>query len=121
MPAIRFWVALLATLGLAHSALAQSFAYDDAGNYQKTANWTNTANQGFGFAPWTFSTSGSGSHGWYLNNGYAIRSVTNVAGTDYTNCSWGLYANGTGANKTVAFRGFAATNSLSTSTAFKLQ
>jgi len=121
MPAIRLWVTLSAALGLAHSAFAQYFAYDDAGNYQKTANWTNTSNQGFGFGPWTFSTSGSGSHGWYLNNGYAIRSVTNIAGTDYTNCSWGLYANGSGANKTVAYRGFAATNSLSTSTAFKLQ
>jgi len=120
-PATRWWVALSAALGLAHSALAQSLAYDDAGNYQKTANWTNTANQGFGFGPWTFSTSGTGSHGWYLNNGYAIRSVTNVAGTDYTNCSWGLYANGSGVNKTVGFRGFAVTNSLTTSTAFKLQ
>jgi polygalacturonase len=106
---------------LAHSALALSFVYDDAGNYQKSANWTNTSNQGFGFGRWSFSTSGSSSHGFYLNNGYAIRSVTNVAGTDYTNCSWGIYANGSGANKTVAFRGFAATNSLSTSTAFKLQ
>ena len=121
LPAARLWVALLAALGLAHSALAQSVAYDDAGNYQKSANWTNTSNQGLGFGPWSFSTSGSGSHGFCLNNGYAIRSVTNVAGTDYTNCSWGIYANGSGANKTVAFRGFAATNSLSTSTAFKLQ
>jgi polygalacturonase len=121
MPGTRWWVALLAALGLAHSASAQVFAYDDAGNYQKTANWTNTSNQGFGFGPWGFSTSGSGSHGFYLNNGYAIRSVTNVAGTDYTNCSWGLYANGSGVNKTVAYRGFAATNSLSTGTAFKLQ
>jgi polygalacturonase len=120
-PATRLWVALLAALGLAHSAFAQSFAYDDAGNYQKSANWTNTSNQGFGFGPWSFSTSGSGSHGFYLNNGYAIRSVTNVAGTDYTNCSWGIYANGSGVKKTVASRGFAVTNSLSTNTAFKLQ
>jgi polygalacturonase len=121
-PATRFWwVALLTGLGLAHSAQAQCLAYDDAGNYQKSANWTNTSNQGFGFGPWSFSTSGSGSHGFYLNNGYAIRSVTNVAGTDYTNCSWGVYANGNGANKTVAFRGFAATNSLTTDAAFKLQ
>jgi polygalacturonase len=119
--AARLWAALVAGLGLAHSALAQPFAYDDAGNYQRSANWTNASNQGFGFGPWSFSTSGSGSHGFYLNNGYAIRSVTNVAGTAYTNCSWGIYANGTGANKTVAYRGFAATNSLSTNTAFKLQ
>jgi polygalacturonase len=121
LPAIRWWVALSATLGLARSASAQAFAYDDAGNYQKSANWTNTSNQGFGFGPWAFSTSGPGSHGFYLNNGYAIRSVTNVAGTAYTNCSWGIYANGSGGNKTVAFRGFAATNSLSTNTPFKLQ
>jgi polygalacturonase len=121
VPAIRWWVALSTALGLARSVAAQALAYDDAGNYQKSANWTNASNQGSGFGQWIFSTSGSGSHGFYLNNGYAIRSVTNVAGTDYTNCSWGIYANGSGANKTVAFRGFAATNSLSTTTAFKLQ
>ena len=104
-----------------HSASAQIFAYDDAGNYQQSANWTNTSNQGFGFTPWSTATNGPSFHGWYLNNGFAIRSVTNVGGVDFTNCSWGLYANGAGANKTVAYRGFAATNSLATNTVFKLQ
>jgi polygalacturonase len=70
----------------------------------------------------TNTFSGGGSRGWYLNNGYAIASPTNVAGTAYTNCSWGIYANGTapaGGNRTVAYRGFAS--SLTTNAAFKLQ
>ena len=103
------------------AAQGQVSAYDDAGNYQRSANWTNASNQGFGFDPWMIVTNGPSFHGWYLNNGFAIRSVTNVGGTDYTNCSWGIYANGTGANKTVAYRSFADANSLSTNTAFKLQ
>jgi len=121
VPAVRCGLALSVALALARSVAAQVLAYDDAGNYQKSANWTNGANQGFGFLPWAFATNGPGFHGWYCNNGYAIRSVTNVAGTAYTNCSWGLYANGTGGNKTVAYRAFAPANSLSTSTAFRLQ
>lgn len=121
MAAARWWLVLAAVFGLARSALAQTYAYDDASSYQKSANWTNASNAGFGFEPWGCFTSGSGSHGFYCNNGYAIRSVTNVAGSDYTNCSWGLYANGSGVNKTVAYRGFAAGNSLTTSNAFELQ
>ena len=47
---------------------------------------------------------------------------TNVGGTAYTNCSWGIYANGTspaGGNRTVAYRGFAS--SLTTNVTFELQ
>ncbi|HVM49144.1 MAG TPA: hypothetical protein VMU04_14020, partial [Candidatus Acidoferrum sp.] len=121
VPAVRCGLALSVALALARSVAAQVLAYDDAGNYQKSANWTNASNQGLGFLPWAFATNGSGFHGWYLNNGYAIRSITNVAGTAYTNCSWGFYANGTGGNKTVAYRAFAPANSLSTTTAFRLQ
>lgn len=105
-------------------ASAQLVAYDDAGNYRITANWTNGANQGFGFTPWVMLTNNSatpgGSQGWYVNTGtaYADASITNVSGTNYT-CVWGLYANGTNAvNQTTAFRGFAST--LGTNT-FKLQ
>ncbi len=106
-------------------APAQTNACDDAAAYYETSNWTNGANQGFGFAPWVLATntfSGGGSRGWYLNNGYAIASSTNVSGTAYTNCSWGIYANGTapaGGNRTVAYRGFS--NSLTTNVTFKLQ
>src|SRR5438105_15653525 len=79
---------------LDHSASAQIFGYDDAGNYRQSANWTNASNQGFGFSPWSMSASGPSFHGWYLNNGYAIRSVTNVGGVDFPNCSLGTSANG---------------------------
>lgn len=110
---------------LAHAVSAQVIALDDAAAYYKTANWTNGANQGFGFTPWALATnsfSGGGARGWYLNNGYAIASITNVAGVAYTNCSWGIYANGaspSGGNRTVAYRGFS--NSLTTNVTFKLQ
>ena len=106
---------------LASVSSAQIAAYDDAGDYFKTANWTNGSTGGFGYVPWVMNTSGSGSHGWYLNNGYAIASATNVLGTSYTNCSWGIYANGTGGNKTVVTRGFGAGNSLTTNVTFELQ
>jgi hypothetical protein len=120
-----FIAAIMTLLAFAGSAPGQIVAYDDASAYYKTPNWTNGANQGFGFTPWDLATnsfSGGGSRGWYLNNGYAIATPTNVSGTAYTNGSWGIYANGTGpagGNRTVAYRGFAS--SLTTSVTFKLQ
>ncbi|MCX6896497.1 MAG: glycosyl hydrolase family 28 protein [Verrucomicrobia bacterium] len=106
-------------------ARAQTNASDDAAGYYKSANWTNGANQGFGFTPWVLATNsygGGGARGWYLNNGYAIASPTIVNGVSYPNCSWGIYANGTapaGGNRTVAYRGFASP--LTTNVTFKLQ
>ena len=123
---VRLFVAgNVAILAFAGVAPAQINAYDDAAAYFKTSNWTNGANQGFGFTPWVLATNafgGGGYRGWYLNNGYAIASATNVGGTAYTNCSWGIYANGAapaGGNRTVAYRGFAS--SLTTNVVFKLQ
>src|SRR5262245_18676634 len=83
---------------LIQPASAQQVAYDDAGNYGVSANWTNGANQGFGFTPWTFLTNGPDFHGTYLtgptNPAFVISSITNVAGT--TNFDvWGIFANGT--------------------------
>jgi polygalacturonase len=120
----QFVVAAIATFVFACPVLAQIIAYDDASAYFKTANWTNSANQGFGFTPWVLATNtfSGGYRGWYLNNGYSIASATNVGGTSYTNCSWGIYANGAapaGGNRTVAYRGFA--DSLTTNVVFRLQ
>ncbi len=120
-----FIATAMVMLAFASTAPAQTNAYDDAAAYFKSSNWTNGANQGFGFTPWVLTTnvfSGGGYRGWYLNNGYAIASATNVGGTAYTNCSWGIYANGAapaGGNRTVAYRGFAS--SLTTNVVFKLQ
>ncbi|MDR3460459.1 MAG: hypothetical protein P4N60_23770 [Verrucomicrobiae bacterium] len=116
------FIAAISLLLLAGSAPAQQIAYDEAGNYLVTANWTNGANQGFGFTPWAILTNGPDAHGTYLNTVnnpvFSIASITNVLGVGYTNV-WGLYANGlTDINETTAFRGF--TNSLGTNT-FKLQ
>jgi hypothetical protein len=123
---LRVPAALTLALASHLSASAQIIAYDDAAAYYKSPNWTNGANQGFGFSPWVLATNsfnGGGSRGWYLNNGYAIATPTNIPGV-YTNlqCSWGIYANGTapaGGNWTVAYRGFS--KSLTTAVAFKLQ
>src|ERR1035441_7695858 len=84
-------LAAAAALATACSASAQLVAYDDAGNYQLTANWTNGANQGFGFTPWAIVTNGPDSHGVYVasanNPMFVIASGTNVLGTNYT-CIW---------------------------------
>ncbi|HEY1663701.1 MAG TPA: hypothetical protein VGI03_14885 [Verrucomicrobiae bacterium] len=115
-------VIVAATLSFTQSLSAQQIAYDDAGEYLLSANWTNGANQGFGYVPWVILTNGPDFNGNFINSGnnpaYVIASVTNVLSTNYT-CIWGLYANGTnGANTTTAFRGF--TNPLGTNT-FKIQ
>ena len=114
--------AMAAAALIACSASAQLVAYDDAGNYLVNANWTNGANQGFGFTPWAILTNGPDSQGTYItaanNPQFVIASVTNVLGTNYA-CVWGVYANGpTAENETMAYRGF--TNSLGTNT-FKIQ
>lgn len=103
---------------LVQCAVAQPVAYDEAGNYLVNANWTNGANEGYGFTPWEFTTNGTDFNGEYvvtLNNPpFVIDSITNVGGTNYTNI-WGIYANGTNSvNTTVAYRGFS--NSLGTNT-----
>ncbi len=118
-----FPIAIIAVLlGFASPVYAQLIAYDDAGNYLVSANWTNGANQGFGFLPWVITTNGPDNHGTYIASGnsptFAIASVTNVLGTNYTDV-FGIYANGpTDINETAAYRGFA--NPLGTNT-FKLQ
>jgi hypothetical protein len=117
-----FAAILLAALALAGSARAQLLAYDDAGDYLLSANWTNGANQGFGFTPWVMATNGPDYNGTFIttanNPMFVIASATNVAGVNYTNV-WGVYANGTnGINETAAFRGFAAPVGTNT---FKLQ
>lgn len=112
----------LVSLMVGRSLCAQQIAYDDAGNYLVNANWTNGANQGFGYVPWVILTNGPDFHGTYIQTvnspTFVIASVTNVLGTNYTDV-WGLFANGpTDINQATAFRGFA--NSLGTNT-FKLQ
>ena len=114
--------AIAAALVLASPASGQLVAYDDAGNYLVTANWTNGANQGYGFTPWVITTNGPDFSGTFITTGnnptFVIASTNNVLGTNYTSV-WGTYANGTdGINEMTAYRGF--TNSLGTNT-FKLQ
>ena len=120
--AVIMIAAVIALLTVAGSAPAQNIAYDDAGNYLVSDNWTNGANQGFGFTSWAIVTSAPNSHGNYISTAnnpmFVIASVTNVSSVNYTNV-FGLYANGTGGtNEATAYRGFASP--LGTNT-FKLQ
>lgn len=97
-------------------------AYDDAANYQISANWTNGANAGTGFTAWAITTNGPDFHGTYLQSlnvpAFVIATPTNVLGTN-NNDVWGLFANGTnGINETTVYRGFS--NSLGSNT-FKIQ
>ncbi len=103
-------------------ANAQLLAYDDAGNYRVSANWTNGSNQGFGFQPWVIATNGPNSHGSYVGSAnnpmFVIATITNFNSVNYTDI-FGIYANGaSGVNDTTAFRGF--NNPLGTNT-FKIQ
>ncbi len=113
---------LSAVISFEARSFAQLVAYDDAANYYKSANWTNGANQGFGFGPWAFVTNNTATpqfHGLYIGNGYAMGQSTNVASVSYTNLAWGIYANGSGGvNETMACRSFASP--LGTNT-FKVQ
>ena len=113
---------VLALTALTSRVSAQLIAYDEAGNYLANANWTNGANQGFGFTPWMIVTNGPDFKGTYIASAnvpaFVIDSVTNILTTNYTSV-FGLFANGpTDVNTTTAFRGFA--NSLGTNT-FKVQ
>src|SRR6476661_5511071 len=91
---IRWLLAVFTTAFSAatFNASAQLVAYDDAGNYVVSANWTNGANQGFGYTPWMILTNGPDFHGTYINSQtnptFVIASVTNVLGTNYANV-WG--------------------------------
>src|SRR5580658_9310595 len=80
--------AVLAAVFISRPASAQLVAYDDAGNYLVTANWTNGANQGFGFTPWVIVTNGPDFSGTFIttvnNPTFVIADVTNVLGTSYT-------------------------------------
>jgi len=113
----------------AGAASAQITAYDDAYHYTKT-NWyvATPTNLGYGFTPWAYFTNGPSSHGLFTthNVGTApnptISSPTNSSsppGNDNAQHVWGMFANGTGANMTVVYRGFS--NSLTTSVVFKMQ
>src|SRR5271168_1207119 len=109
-PSTLFFNAVLAFVFTLGSSASAQIACDDAGNYIATANWTNGANQGFGFTPWVITTDGPDSHGVYIQSGntppFVVASATNVLGTNY-HCVWGIYANGpTAINQTAAYRGF---------------
>src|SRR2546423_6074388 len=108
----------LALLASSESASAQVFARDDAAGYTNAPGGANygwlfntTTNGGFGFTPWVFTRSGANFQGFFVGSD-TINSASNT--------SWGMYANGAGAdNKAVAYRGF--TNSLAVNTVFKIK
>ncbi len=112
-------------LALAGTGLAQTNAYDDAFHYAfNSSGWpTNTLNGGFGFTSWARTTNGPGSHGFFTTaNGSPVATATNSSsppGADNNQHVWGVFANGTGLNTAVAYRGFS--NSLDTTVVFKMQ
>ncbi|NOS68306.1 MAG: hypothetical protein HOP33_00025 [Verrucomicrobia bacterium] len=121
---------------LAVSARAQTNAYDDAFLYTRGTNWsllntvTGLLNGGFGFTQWALATNATvpvpgGGRGFFTTRDGiplpAISSPTNSSsppGNDNHAHVWGIFANGSGINTTVAYRGFS--NSLDTTVAFKL-
>jgi polygalacturonase len=120
------FLCLLATLVATCPALAQIYAYDDAGNAIVWTNnppgvasqtWANGMNTGYGWTtPWILlqTQTGNGNFSGFYNNNGSYIATTN-------NSSWGMYANGngvTGTNKAVAYRDFP---SLNTNQVFKIQ
>jgi hypothetical protein len=115
------------------SASAQTNAYDDAYHYAYASaswyNFYNTApgiNYGLGFTTWVVRTNGPASHGFFTTRNATplppIASPTNTVDAPGNNGSahvWGLFANGSGLNSAVMFRGFS--NSLDTTVAFKIR
>jgi Bacterial Ig-like domain len=130
-------VAALVMIGmLAGPAQAQMNAYDDAFHYTRGTNWsllptvTGLLNGGFGFTQWVLATNATvvspgGGRGFFTTrNGTplpVISSPTNSIsppGNDNQAHVWGIFANGSGINTTVAYRGFS--NALDTTVAFKI-
>ena len=94
----------------AGKAAAQYIASDDASAY---TNWTSGQNLGYGFEPWEFVTTNSGTTygGFYIDNDSLNISTVNN--------SFAMYANGTGTPFAFAYRGFS--NALATSQVFKVK
>jgi len=132
----RILVAVALVCSVVRSAYAQTNAYDDAFLYTRGTNWsllntvTGLLNGGYGFTQWALATNATvpapgGGRGFFTTrNGTplpAISSPTNTStppGNDGSAHVWGLFANGSGINTTVAYRGFS--NSLDTTVAFKI-
>jgi hypothetical protein len=82
-------------------------AFDNAAQSAYSGGWTNGSNGGFGFDPWTLTTSTNNGN----DNGFFVGSSTNSAagaspGIDTNGQSWSLYANS--GNTSVAYRAFAS-------------
>jgi hypothetical protein len=138
MKPTQFFALLLALLPAAFPsphASAQTNAYDDAyhyGTYSSTTWYTyfsTNVNFGFGFTPWAVKTNGPANHGFFTTRNAAnlasplplISSPTNFVdapGNDGRAHVWGMFANGTGLNSALMYRGFS--NALDTTVAFKL-
>ena len=103
------WLTL--TLACATSpASAQVTASDNATNY---SGWSNGANGGFGFTPWTLTQNNGGTTyaGFYIDVG-SINISTAVK-------SFAMYANGTGTPYAIAYRSIS--NSLAVNQGFKVK
>ncbi len=111
---------LIASVGfLISNTFGQVTAFDSATNY--TSGWKRNGlaaeqNLGFGFQPWSLvhSSTGGGFSGFFIGNSGGQNGITQPPGN-----AFGLFANGSGTNQAVAFRGFS--NSLTTNVVFKVQ
>ncbi len=100
---MRALVIFLATGLAAAPALGAMLAADAASDAGYGSGWTNGSNGGTGFSPWVFrSDAGSGFAGFFRSSA----SNTDVSIGTGDNRAWGTFANGSGFNAAVAFRGF---------------
>lgn len=97
-----------------HAQTVTTNAYDNASNYPSNT-WTNGANGGTGFQPWTLSSSpGTGSAGSFIGD----PSSGGMSGL--SSSSFGLYANPTGSQaSSSAERGFSSSLAIGQTLSFK--
>ena len=92
----KFLTAALLSAALSSGALAQPItnAFDFGANYDGTPGWTNGANAGFGFGPWTITENdGSGTANAFIGN----PSVAGIGGMSVESFGLQAFAEGSGA------------------------
>src|SRR4029077_6480534 len=81
-------------------------AENDASNSAYTSGWSNTKNGGSGFGNWSLTTEGNDNErhsGFFISN---TKSKPDLNGIDKGSKAFGLFANGTGFEQAVGYRGF---------------
>jgi len=98
-----------------------NLAEDDASQEAYNSGFDSGKNGGSGFSEWKMATEGNDEH---RHSGFFIATAENnkdLNGIAKNNKAWGLYANGTGFEQAVAFRGFSQPLAIGDSFSFMME